>query len=73
MDTPNTEQLEALRLFAVANGRSWKAELNALWYNGAYDNANLGGAPAHLLQQVRNGYGPSWLVRFRANWPKAGR
>ena len=63
-NTPNSKQLEALRLFASANGRNWKSELNTLWMNGAYSNAVLGGAyPAHL-QQVRNQFGPSWLVRF---------
>lgn len=62
---PSVEQLESLRQFAKANDRGWKAELNHLWMNGAYNYAVLGGAdPAHL-QQCRNSFGPSWLVRFR--------
>jgi hypothetical protein len=62
---PTVEQIEALRQFARANGRRWKSELNHLWYNGAYNRAVLGGADPALLQQVRNSFGPSWLVRFR--------
>ena len=62
---PNTDQIEALRLFAAANGRCWKAELRGLWYNGAYNYAVLGGADPALLQQVRNSFGPSWLMRYR--------
>ena len=63
-NTPNTEQLEALSLFAKANGRNWKSELNTLWMNGAYNYAVLGGADSACLQRVRNEFGPSWLVRF---------
>lgn len=62
--TLTTEQLEALRLFAAANGRLWKSKLNALWMNGRYSQAVLGKANPALLQQVRNTCGPSWLVRF---------
>lgn len=60
---PTVEQMEALKLFAAANGRSWKLELNNLWMNGAYNYAVLGGSDPALLQQVRNEFGPSWLVR----------
>lgn len=63
-NTPNAEQMEALRLFAAANGRNWKSELNSLWMNGAYNYAVLGGADSSCLQQVRNEFGPSWLSRF---------
>jgi hypothetical protein len=63
-NTPNAEQIEALRLFASANGRNWKSELSNLWMNGAYNYAVLGGADPGCLQQVRNEFGPSWLVRF---------
>lgn len=63
-NTPNAKQIEALRLFASANGRNWKSELNTLWMNGAYSNAVLGGADPAYLQQVRNEFGPTWLVRF---------
>lgn len=62
--TPNADQIQALKQFAAANGRNWKSELNNLWMNGAYRYAVMGGADAGLLQQVRNEFGPSWLVRF---------
>ena len=32
--------------------------------NGAYNNAVLGGADPADLQQIRNAFGPSWLVTF---------
>ena len=63
-NTPTAEQLDALRRFAAVNGRTWKSALNTLWMNGAYNNAVLGGADPGYLQQIRNSFGPSWLVRF---------
>lgn len=63
---PSTDQLNALKMFAEANGRTWKSELRRLWANGAYNYAVLGGADPALLQQVRNSFGPSWLVRFKS-------
>jgi hypothetical protein len=62
---PTAEQIEALHRFAAANGRRWKSELSTVWMNGAYNYAVLGGADPGLLQQIRNTFGPSWLVRFR--------
>lgn len=62
--TLTTEQLQALKQFADANGRNWKSALNTVWMNGAYNYAVLGGADPGCLQQVRNEFGPSWLVRF---------
>ena len=58
------DQLTALRLFAKANGRRWKAELNTLWRTGAYSYSVLGGADPCYLQQIRNRFGPTWLVKF---------
>lgn len=62
--TPTGEQIEALRLFAAANGRKWKSALRTVWENGAYERAVLGGADPAPLQQVRNTFGPTWLIRF---------
>jgi CRISPR/Cas system CSM-associated protein Csm5 (group 7 of RAMP superfamily) len=61
---PNCEQLNALKLFAEANGRTWKTKLNTLWMNG-YGDAILGGADTAYLQQVRNNFGPTWLTKFK--------
>jgi hypothetical protein len=50
------EQLDALVKYAAENGRAWKAALRHDWETGR----SLG-----ELQQIRNAFGPSWLVRFR--------
>ena len=57
------DQLAALRTFADANGRNWKSKLNLAWYHGRYSDYN-GADDACSLQQVRNSFGPSWLVKF---------
>lgn len=56
MQTISTEQEQALRQFAKANGRIWKAKLNILW-----ERAD---APV-VLHQLRNSHGPSWLASYR--------
>jgi hypothetical protein len=63
-NTLTPEQLEALELFADANGRSWKDRLRTVWMNGAYNYAVMGGADAGALQRIRNEFGPAWLTRF---------
>jgi hypothetical protein len=58
---PTSEQWEALKAFAAAHGRTWKATLRDAWYSGNYPytaDENHGG----LLQQVRNQFGPRWLM-----------
>lgn len=57
------EHLSALRLFASAHGRNWKSELRQAWMTGNYPTGSI--LPA--LQQIRNQYGPTWLVRFSLN------
>jgi hypothetical protein len=66
---PTAEQLEALKTFAAANGRRWKAVLRDCWMAGGY-NSETGSYIDGPLQQVRNTFGPSWLVRFRIVEPK---
>lgn len=61
--TLSTEQLAALRAFANDNGRSWKRELNHAWSTGDWSQDH--GDNAGLLQQIRNTFGPSWLVKFK--------
>ena len=61
--TLSADQLAALRTFAQANGRSWKFKLNHAWSTGRYQDYN-GTDDYGSLQQVRNRFGPSWLVRF---------
>ena len=62
------EQLAALRTFADANGRAWRFNLSTAWSNGRYCDYN-GADEYGLLQQIRNTFGPRWLVRFRFNKP----
>ena len=63
-------QLAALRTFAQANGRNWKSALNDAWSTGRYRNYN-GADDEGALQEIRNYFGPSWLVRFSFNKPSA--
>lgn len=64
MDTPTVEQLQALLGFAKANGRTWKSNLRHCWETGRYSDYN-GANRCDLLQQIRNSFGPSWLIRFK--------
>ena len=57
----NPEQYNALRSMATTYGRTWKSRLRLMWYDGDYE----GREDAGLLQQIRNNFGPSWLIRFR--------
>ena len=61
--TLDADQLAALRTFADANGRDWKFKLNHAWSSGRYREYN-GTDNYGYLQQVRNTFGPSWLVKF---------
>jgi hypothetical protein len=62
---PTTEQLAALIQFAAENGRNWKSTLRACWMIGNYQTGTYyTTADTAALQQVRNEFGPSWLVRF---------
>lgn len=59
---PTDDQVRALLAYAKANGRRWKAQLNHEWMSGTASGP---------LQQVRNSFGPSWLVRFSVTRWKA--
>jgi hypothetical protein len=62
---PSTEQIEALKEFAVAHGRNWKSALREAWMTGNYEGIEPYGNTAAYLQQIRNTFGPSWLAKFR--------
>jgi hypothetical protein len=53
---PTPEQLAAIVAYAKAHGRHWKRDLNDAWMRAAEPG---------LLQQMRNQFGPSWLVSFK--------
>lgn len=56
MTTIDTDTIDALRAYANAHGRGWKAALRADWTRSA-------AGPA--LQALRNSHGPSWLAGYR--------
>jgi hypothetical protein len=56
--TLTSTQLQALRAFASANGRSWKQELRSQW---------MAASAIPVLHALRNTHGPSWLAGFRLN------
>lgn len=58
---PNQEQLAAVQRFATAHGRSWKSELSNAWFSGADEREQ----DSALLRQVRNQFGPAWLMSRR--------
>lgn len=61
-ETLKPEQLEAIRAFARIEGRNWKGVLRQSWMTGDYGTH---GNISNWLQQIRNSFGPSWLVRFK--------
>lgn len=62
-DQPTKEQLEALKRFATAHGRSWKQRLSTAWTTGRDERLRDGA----LLRQVRNQLGPEWLSAAPVN------
>jgi hypothetical protein len=61
---PSERQLEALKKWAEAHGRTWKNELRAAWMTGNYGRLRYTDETSYL-QQVRNQGGPSWLHKFK--------
>lgn len=50
-------QLDELKRYAKERGRFWKSDLRVEWETGTNYSAEL--------QQIRNNFGPSWLMKFR--------
>jgi len=69
--TLTTDQRDALKLFSEKNGQAWKDKLNLAWSSGSYKG--LDGSQSALLQQVRNQFGPEWLVKLKTDdlYPEA--
>jgi hypothetical protein len=61
---PTANQITALSLFATLNGRRWKECLRTAWCTGDYARFGCSGLSGYL-QQVRNQFGPSWLIRYK--------
>jgi hypothetical protein len=60
---PNDEQLEALKAWKKRYGKDWKTELNIAWQFANYGSEFRD--QSHLLQQLRNKGGPTWLSKFK--------
>jgi hypothetical protein len=58
---PNPEQIRALQIWALLHGRKWKNALAKAWSDGNYQGFHH----YPYLQQLRNNFGPSWLVRYK--------
>ena len=58
-------QREALSRFAKKHGRQWKSKLHECWMSGRYPYDIVNTNDSAYLQQVRNQFGPSWLVKYR--------
>jgi hypothetical protein len=58
---PTPEMLAALQAFRARHGRTWKDKLMTMWLTGRDANEPQG----HLLRQVRNRLGPSWLAKLK--------
>ena len=54
----SAEQIDALRAYRDQHGRRWKSRLLAEWHSSTGDEGPE-------LRQVRNTFGPSWLLNYR--------
>ena len=61
---PTQAQIGALYIAAQRNGRRWKSAVLHAWETGNYSSCYADDL-SDKLQQVRNEFGPSWLMRFR--------
>ena len=69
---PLTEpEMRALRMFVLANGRTWKSKLNLWWQGGVVPHVQYAHTAAdidedmRLLYCLRNTHGPTWLSKLR--------
>lgn len=56
-----TDEENAVREYAVRNGRSWKRELRFAWMDASEPG---------ILQALRNSHGPEWLIRYKLPKPQ---
>ena len=62
----NDEALSILVAVKAKLGRQYKSAIRVAWMNGDYDGEGLGEWSSRL-QQIRNTFGPSWLVRAKVH------
>ena len=56
--------IEVLREINTLLGRNYKSSIRQAWMDGNYSAVGLDKWSSEL-QQIRNFFGPSWLVRVR--------
>jgi hypothetical protein len=61
LDKLTAEQRQAVIDYAKAHGDDWQRKLRRDWMRAG----SSWDGPYHLLQQVRNSHGPSWLAKVR--------
>lgn len=57
------EALETLAQVKAVLGRNYKSAIRQAWFDGRYDSTL--GDWSSQLQNIRNQFGPSWLVDAR--------
>jgi hypothetical protein len=68
VNQPTAEQIKAIITWADRMGRFWRRELHSAWMDGNYQgNRDISSG----LQQVRNEFGPEWLIKFNLKAAKA--
>lgn len=60
----NEQAIEVLRQVKALLGRNYKTAIRNAWMNGNYAGECLNQWSSQL-QQIRNTFGPSWLVKAR--------
>jgi hypothetical protein len=56
------DAMTVLRQVRFALGRNYKSKIRDAWMDGNYNRDGLGQWDSQL-QRIRNGFGPSWLVK----------
>jgi len=60
----NEEAIAVLAEVKAKLGRKYKSAIRIAWFNGDYEAEGLGNWSSRL-QQIRNTFGPTWLVNAR--------
>jgi hypothetical protein len=68
---PTSDELAALRNYAIEHGPLWKSELALDWYNARTRSCDSMPNRGAILQGLRNSRGPSWLDDFKFESPIA--
>lgn len=67
LDDLDPEQRTRIEQFKEKHGKEWQSNLSELWWSGKDDRETNG----HLLRQIRNRLGPTWLSNLPSDGAKA--